>query len=103
MTPEGDTQINSWQVKVTDLHHPRYDTILRMTPDGSSNAKEVLGWLNPSRFYIGPITAKRAVKVNGFYIVADVKSYHFTRLDSPYLDSMVVDVTLTNTDPRTKH
>jgi len=29
-----------------------------------------------------------------------VKAYHFNPLDSPYLDSMTVEVQFTNSDPR---
>jgi hypothetical protein len=48
-----------------------------------------------------PVTAKRIIKVDSFYVVLQVKAHHFTPPDSPYLDSMTVAVEFTNTDPRT--
>jgi hypothetical protein len=47
-----------------------------------------------------PVTAKRIIKVDSFYVVLQVKAYHFTPPDSPYLDSMRLAVEFTNTDPR---
>ena len=49
-----------------------------------------------------PIRAERIMKVDGFYVVLQVKDYHCTPLDSPYLDSMVVRFNFTNTDPRAR-
>ena len=46
------------------------------------------------------IERRRVIKVDGFYVVLQVKAYHFTPLDSPYLDSMTVAVEFRNTDPR---
>ncbi len=47
-----------------------------------------------------PVGARRIIKVDDFYVVLQVKAYHFTPPDSPYLDSMTVAVEFTNTDPR---
>jgi len=38
--------------------------------------------------------------VDTFYVVLQVRAFHFTPPDSPYLDSMTVDVAFSNTDPR---
>jgi len=103
-TPEGDTQITSWQVRLTDLHHPIYDNVLVETQDPSDDlkmeAKNELGRLEPGSFALVPIGARRIIKVDSFYIVLQVKAYHFTPPDSPYLDSMAVTVEFRNTDPR---
>jgi len=100
LRPQGDTEITSWEVKLQDLHHAIYRNILTATPNGSSELKDTLGWLNPSRFSPIPPKARRIIKVDDFYVVLQVKAYHFTPPDSPYLDSMTVDVDVTNTDPR---
>ena len=47
------------------------------------------------------MAAKRIIKVESFYVVLQIKAYHFTPPDSPYLDSMTVGVEFTNTNPRT--
>jgi hypothetical protein len=98
--PEGDTEITSWQAKLADLHHVIYDNVLRVSQE-SSNPKDALWWLDPGKFTQVPIAARRIIKVENFYVVLQVKAFHFTPPDSPYLDSMTVTVELTNTDPRT--
>ena len=47
-----------------------------------------------------PVLTERIIKVDGFYVVLKVMTYHFTPSESPYLDSMTVQVNITNTDPR---
>jgi hypothetical protein len=63
--------------------------------------KNNLWWLNPSRFGLVPIRAVRIMKVDGFYVAFQVKDLHFTPLDSPYIDSMIVQFAFTDSDPRT--
>jgi hypothetical protein len=98
--PEGDTKITSWRVALKDLHHAIYSNILVAEQEPSPDPKNNLWWLNPDRFSPVPIRAKRMVKVDGFYVVLQVKDLHFTPLDSPYLDSMVLEVAVSNSDPR---
>jgi hypothetical protein len=98
--PEGDTQITAWQVKLADLRHPIYDNILLTSPNPSSDPQDALWLLWPSNYAAVPIRARRVLKVDGFYVVLQVKAFHFTPLDSPYLDSMTVTVAFRNTDPR---
>jgi hypothetical protein len=98
--PEGDTKITSWQAGLKDLHHTIYDNILRATQEPSSDPKNNLCWLNPDRFAPVPVRTQRIIKVDSFYVVLQVKAYHFTPLDSPYLDSMTVEVRFSNSDPR---
>ena len=99
--PEGDNTITSWRVKLVDLAHRYYNNILltSVRPD-FDDARNQLFQLNPSNFVAVPVKAKRIIKVDGFYLVLQIKDYHFTPLDSPYLDSMTVAVELTNADPR---
>ncbi len=99
--PEGDNRITSWRVKLRDLHHSIYSNILLASQEPSLDAKNNLWWLNPNRFGGVPIRARRIMKVDGFYVMFQVRDLHFTPLDSPYLDSMVVRFGFTNSDPRT--
>ncbi|MFZ0291297.1 MAG: hypothetical protein WBW98_17815 [Candidatus Sulfotelmatobacter sp.] len=99
--PEGDTEITSWQVKLVDLHYTMYDNVLLTSQDPSSDPKDDLWRLNPSSFSQVPVAAKRIIRVDSFYVILQIKAYHFTPPDSPYLDSMTVAVEFTNTDPRT--
>jgi hypothetical protein len=98
--PLGDTKITAWMVKLADLHHPIYDNVLLTSLDPSSDPKDALWCLEPSTFARVPVGAKRVIKVDSFYVVLQVKAHHFTPPDSPYLDSMTVDVEFRNTDPR---
>jgi hypothetical protein len=101
-SPEGDTTITSWQVKLADLRHPIYDNVLlpNLSDDPATKARDSLWRLDPSRFAAIPVNARRIIKVESFYVVLQVKAHHFTPLDSPYLDSMTVAVDFRNTDPR---
>jgi len=100
--PEGDTKITSWQVKLADLHHSIYDNVLRASQEPSPDPKNSLWWLNPGKFSPVPINTKRIIKVDSFYVILQVTAFHFTPIDSPYLDSMTVEVKITNSDPRTE-
>jgi hypothetical protein len=103
--PLGDVKITYWQVKLADLRHPIYDNLLLWSQEPSDSladeAKNALSRLEPGNYALVPARARRIIKVDGFYVVLEVKAYHFTPLDSPYLDSMTVDVAFSNTDPRT--
>jgi hypothetical protein len=100
--PEGDTRITAWRVKLRDLHHPIYSNILLAEQEPTVDPKNNLWWLNPSRFGLVPIRAMRIMKVDGFYVAFQVKDLHFTPLDSPYIDSMIVQFAFTDSDPRTR-
>src|SRR5882672_3608423 len=82
--PEGDTKITSWQVKLADLHHPIYDNVLLASQQPSDDVKNSLWRLEPGNFARVPVGAKRIIKVDSFYVVLQVKAYHFTPPDSPY-------------------
>jgi hypothetical protein len=98
--PEGDDEITSWRVGLRDLRHIIYSNILVADQEPSAEAKNNLWRLDPNQFGSVPIRAKRIMKVEGFYVVIQVKDLHFTPLDSPYLDSMGVQFALVNDDPR---
>jgi hypothetical protein len=101
--PEGDTEITFWVVKLVDLLHPTYDNLLlpsRFVAEESENdPRNALGRLDPSSFAPVPATAKRIIKIDGFYLALQIRAFHHTPPDSPYLDSMTVFVEVTNRDP----
>jgi len=98
--PEGDTEITSWVVRLIDLRHSIYNNILMTDQEPSTDVKNNLWWLNPNGLGAVPIRTKRIIKVDGFYVVIQVEDLHFTPLDSPYLDSMAVKFSFSNSDPR---
>ncbi len=99
--PEGDNRITSWRVKLRDLRHSIYSNLLLAEQQPSTDAANNLWWLTPNPFGPVPIRAKRIMKVDGFYVVFQVKELHFSPLESPYLDSMTVQFAFSNRDPRT--
>jgi hypothetical protein len=100
MVLEGSNEITSWRVALKDLHHSIYNNVLLADQRPSADPKNNLWWLNPNRFSAVPIRTRRIMKVDGFYVAIQVKDLHFTPLDSPYLDSMSVQFTFSNRDPR---
>lgn len=101
--PGGDDKITSWVVTLRDLRHTIYGNLLLAEQEASDEAKNNLGRLDPNQFAPVPIRARRIIKVEGFYVVIQVKALHFTPLDSPYLDSMTVQFAIGNSDPRASH
>jgi hypothetical protein len=98
--PSGDNKVTSWRIQLRDLHHTIYSNLLLENQEPSQDPKNNLWWLNPNQVELAPIRARRIVKVDGFYVLFQVRDFHFTPLDSPYLDSMVVQFDFSNTDPR---
>lgn len=97
---EGDNRVTEWQGSLRDLRHSYYGNLLQFEQEESDQPRDNLYRLNPSQFALVPARAKRVFRVEGFYVVLQVKDFHFTPLDSPYLDSMTVQVELSNSDPR---
>jgi hypothetical protein len=93
---EGGNQITFWRVRLRDLHHSIYSNILMAGQEPSTDAKNNLWLLDPNRFGPVPIRTRRIIKVDGFYVLIQVKDLHFTPLDSPYLDSMAVGFAFSN-------
>jgi hypothetical protein len=97
---EGDIQIVSWEAKLADLQHRTYANVLMASQIPSDDPVNNAWWLDPGKFARVPVRSERIIKVDGFYVVLKVMAYHFTPSESPYLDSMTVQVNITNTDPR---
>jgi hypothetical protein len=98
---EGDDRILGWQVRLVDLNHKLYNNVLLTSPDVTEDKIQV-GWLDPGKFAKIPMTTQRVVKIDNFYCVVQVKSYHFFTQEQPYLDHMTVDVRFTNTLPHSE-
>jgi hypothetical protein len=101
--PLGDTKITSWQAKLVDLQHKLFDNVLlasQVPSDDPDDPKDAVTRLDPSKFAKVPSGTKRIIKVDSFYVMLQVNSFHHTPADSPYLDSMSVSVAFSNSDPR---
>ena len=97
---EGNNKITAWAVSLRDLRHPGYGNVLQFDQELSEDPKANLYWLNPVHSAPVPIYAKRIIKVESFYVAFQVKGYHFSPADSPYMDAMTLQLELTNHDPR---
>ena len=97
---EGNDKITSWVVGIYDLRHAVYGNVLQFDKELSEEPRDNLYWLNPASSAPVPILARRIVKVEGFYFVFQVKDFHQNPPASGYLDSMTVECTFTNRDPR---
>lgn len=97
---EGNDKITSWQVSLRDIRHVIYGNLLQFDQEFSEAPRDNLYWLNPQRNAAVPIRARRIFKIDTFFIAYQVKDFHFTPPDSPYLDSMSLTVQLSNADPR---
>jgi len=97
---EGDIQIVSWEEKLADLQHRTYANVLMASQIPRDDPVNNAWWLDPGKFARVPVLTERIIKVDGFYVVLKVMAFHFTPSESPYLDSMTVQVNITNTDPR---
>jgi hypothetical protein len=96
---EGDIQIVSWEAKLADLQHRTYANVLMASQIPSDDPGNNAWWLDPGKFARVAVLTERIIKVDGFYVVLKVMAYHFTPSESPYLDSMTVQVNITNADP----
>ena len=97
---EGNDKITSWVVGIYDLRHAVYGNVLQFDKEFSEEPRDNLYWLNPASSAPVPILARRIIKVEGFYFVFQVKDFHQNPPASGYLDSMTVECTFTNRDPR---
>ena len=97
---EGNNKITAWAVSLHDLRHPVYGNVLQFDQELSEQPTDNLYWLNPVRSAPVPIYATRIIKVEAFYLSFQVKSYHFSPADSPYMDAMTVQMAFSNSDPR---
>jgi hypothetical protein len=97
---DGSDKITSWLVGLYDVRHGVYGNVLQFDQELSEEPRDNLYWLNPVHGAPVPVLAKRIIKVEGFYVVFQVKDFRYNPPDTPYLDSMTVQLKLTNRDPR---
>lgn len=101
----GDPSIIGWQVSLEDAHRRMYgnlllpyrDTVLNQGPKGNAFR------LDPSTYAVVPLRAERVIKVENFYCVIQVRDFRLIVPERWHLDSMDVDVQLTNTKPLGNH
>lgn len=97
-TPPGDTRILGWFVRLADIHHKIYDSVLPTSPDLARDQTQAW-WLDARQFPKVPLQARRVFKVEQFYCVVQVKDVKRLGPGQPYLNQMNVAVQLTNTKP----
>lgn len=97
-TPRGDTRILGWFVRLVDLHHKIYDSVLPASPDLSRDTME-LWWLDGRQYAKVPLHAARVFKLEQFYCVLQVKDVKRVAPGQPYLNQINIAVHFTNTKP----
>lgn len=96
--PRGDTRILGWFVRLVDLRHKIYDSVLPTSPDLTRD-QMLAWWLDGRQFAKVPLQSKRVFKVEQFYCVVQVKDVKRLGPGQPYLNQMNVAVQFTNTKP----
>lgn len=94
----GDTKVIGWFVRLADLHHRIYDTVLPTSPDVSRDVTQAW-WFDGRPYAKIPLNAARVFKVERFYCVLQVKDSKRVRVGVPYFQQMEVAVQFTNTKP----
>ena len=97
-TAPGDTRVLGWFVRLADIHHSIYDSVLPTSPDLARDQTQAW-WFDARQFSKMPLQAKRIFKVEQFYCVVQVKDVKRLGPGQPYLNQMDVAVQFTNTKP----
>jgi hypothetical protein len=98
---QEDPRILSWRVSLIDLHRRLYGNLLFPYRDASLNQgpKGHAATLDPSPYAVVPLRALRVIKVESFYCSFEVKQSHLRVPEQWHVDSMQVEVRMTNTNP----
>lgn len=94
----GDTKIVGWFVRLADLRHKIYESVLPTSPDPSRDTT-LVWWLDSRQFSKIPLQTTRIFKVEQFYCVVQVKAVKRLSVGQPYLQQMDLGVQFTNTKP----
>jgi len=96
--PRGDTRVVGWFVRLADLHHKIYDSVLPTSPDPMRDMTQVW-WLDARPYAKIPLKTARVFKVEQFYCVVQVKEARKLSAEKVYLREMDLTVQFTNTKP----
>lgn len=94
----GDTKIIGWFVRLADLHHRIYETVLPTSQDVSRDTKQAW-WFDGRPYAKIPLNAVRVFKVEQFYCVLQVKEAKRLVVGLPYFQQLELAVQFTNTKP----
>lgn len=94
----GDTKVVGWFVRLADLRHKIYESVLPTSPDPTRDTT-LVWWLDGRQFSKIPLQTTRIFKVEQFYCVIQVKSARKLSIGQPYLQQMDLSVQFTNTKP----
>ncbi len=94
----GDTKVIGWFVRLADLHHKIYESVLPTSPDLSKDTTQVW-WLDGRQFSKIPLRATRIIKVEQFYCTVRVKDVAHLSIGQPYLQQLDLSVQFSNTKP----
>lgn len=95
----GDTKIVGWFVRLADLRHKIYESVLPTSPDPARDTT-LVWWLDGRQFSKIPLQTARVFKVEQFYCVVQVKTVKRLGIGQPYLQQLDLSVQFTNTRPQ---
>jgi hypothetical protein len=96
--PAGDTKILGWLVRLADMHHKIYESVLPTSPDLARDSQQ-FWWLDARQYSKTPLLTERVFKVEQFYCVIDVKDAKRLSPGQPYVNQIDVTVKFTNMKP----
>jgi hypothetical protein len=94
----GDTKVIGWFVRLADLHHKIYESVLPTSPDLSKDTT-LVWWLDGRQFSKVPLRATRIIKVEQFYCAVQVKDVARLSPGQPYLRQLDLSVQFSNRKP----
>ena len=97
--PRGDTKVVGWFVRLEDLQHKIYESVLPTSQDVARDTTEAW-WLDGRRFAKIPLNAARVFKVEQFYCVVQVKDSKRLAIGQDHLQQLDLLVEFTNTKPQ---
>ncbi len=108
---EDDSDIVEWIVELTDITRKDERDLLKPSNDPEQDyfsAKDRVGWLYPMRNArstdasdVVPIFTKRQVRIEGFYLLFEVKDFRF-KSDTKGLSSIAVEFQFINSQEYAK-
>lgn len=94
----ADPRILGWFVRLVDLHHKLYDSVLPTSQDLTRDQGQVW-WFDGRSFPKIPLETRRIFRVEQFYCVIQVKEVKRMAPGQSYLNQMSLGVQFTNTKP----
>jgi len=95
----GDTKIVGWFVRLADLHHKIYESVLPTSPDLTADTT-LHWWLDGRQFAKVPLRTTRVIKVEQFFCQLQVTDVARLSANQSYIKQLDLTVQFSNMKPR---